>query len=169
MLEDATTRPAFIVASTDAVGRPATGATPTIVSSATTVVASGACTRDNGADAAQVGASSSSNGVGIFNCSFTTAATSKSGDKATLTIRIVDPANALAFITTTLDVTVGGGVSTETLAFDKATYATGEPLVVTRTAKDSAGNPVADGTVSPAVTFNRAFGGTPAGSGLYTG
>jgi len=164
---NANTRPAFIVAATDEAGRPAnTVAAPTIRSSATTVVSSGTCVRDEGTNP---GARSSANGVGFYNCSFTTAPTSKSGDTATLTIRIVDPADADAFITTTLDVTVGGGVSTETLAFDKATYAAGEPLVITRTAKDSAGNPVADGTASPAVSFNRSVGGTTPAAAFYTG
>jgi trimeric autotransporter adhesin len=165
LLDDTTTRPAFIVAATDSAGRPANAASaPTIVSSASTVVASGTCVLDNGTNA---GARSSVNGVGFYNCAFVTAATSKSGDKATLTIRIVDPADATKFITTTFDVTVGGTVATETIALDKATYAPGEAMVVTRTAVDSAGNPVADGVASPAVSFTKAIGGTAPTAGFY--
>jgi hypothetical protein len=42
-------------------------------------------------------------------------------------------------------------------------------MVITRTAKDSAGNPVADGTASPAVSFSKAVGGTAPTSGFYSG
>jgi hypothetical protein len=165
-LDDTTSVPAFIVKATDANGRVANAASaPTIVSSATTVVASGTCVLDDGA----VSGSSSGTGVGFYNCAFTTAASSKSGDKATLTIRIVDPADATKFITTTIDVTVGGSISTETLAFDKASYSSGEAMVITRTAKDSAGNSVADGSASPAVTFSKAVGGTAPVAGFYVG
>jgi trimeric autotransporter adhesin len=165
-LDDATTTPAFVVKATDAAGRVANAAAaPTIVSSASTVVASGTCVIDNGAT---VGASSGT-GVGFYNCAFTTAATSKSGDKATLTIRIVDPADATKFITTTIDVTVGGSISAETLAFNKATYAPGEGMVITRTGKDSAGNPVADGSTAAAITFSTTVGGTTPAAGFYVG
>jgi hypothetical protein len=165
-LDDATTTPAFVVKATDAANRVAnTVAAPTIVSSASTVVASGTCVLDNGAT---VGASSGT-GVGFYNCAFTTAATSKSGDKATLTIRIVDPADATKFITTTIDVTVGGSLSAETIAFNKATYVPGEGMVITRTAKDSAGNPVADGSAAAAITFSTTVGGTTPTAGFYVG
>jgi hypothetical protein len=40
-------------------------------------------------------------------------------------------------------------------------------MVITRTAKDSAGNPVADGTASPVVTFSKAIGGTAPAAGFY--
>jgi hypothetical protein len=165
-LDDTTTAPAFVVKATDANGRVANAtAAPTIVSSATTVVASGTCVLDDGATAG----ASSGTGVGFYNCAFTTAATSKSGDKATLTIRIVDPADATKFITTTIAVTVGGSISTETLAFNKTTYAPGEGMVITRTAKDASSNPVADGSASPAITFSTTVGGTTPAAGFYVG
>jgi len=165
-LDDTTSAPAFIVKATDANGRVANAANaPTIVPSSTVVVASGTCVLDDGA----VSGSSSGTGVGFYNCAFTTGASSKSGDKATLTIRIVDPADATKFITTTIDVTVGGSISTETIALDKTAYAPGEAMVITRTGKDSAGNPVADGSASPAVTFSKAVGGTAPAAGFYKG
>jgi trimeric autotransporter adhesin len=165
-LDDTTSVPAFIVRATDANGRNANAANaPTIVSSSTLVVASGTCVLDDGA----VAGSSSGTGVGFYNCAFTTAATSKSGDKATLTIRIVDPADATKFITTTIDVTVGGSIATETLAFNKASYAAGEGMIITRTARDSANNPVADGSASPAITFSTTVGGTTPAAGFYVG
>jgi hypothetical protein len=158
--------PAFIVKATDSADRVATAtAVPVIVSGTPTVVSGGTCALDDGS--APTTASSSTNGVGFYNCNFVTTTSAKSGDKATLTIRIVDPADATKFISTTYDVTVGGSVATETLAFDKTSYAPGEALVITRTAKDSAGNPVADGSASPAVTFNKAVGGTAPAAGFY--
>jgi hypothetical protein len=165
-LDDTTSVPAFIVKATDSTGRVATaGAAPTIVSSNTAVVASGSCALDDGAVADE---SSSTNGVGFYNCAFVTSASSKSGEKATLTIRIVDPADATKFISTTLDVTVGGSVSTETIAFDKSSYSPGEAMIITRSAKDSSGNAVADGTAAPAVTFTKGITGSVA-AGFYKG
>jgi trimeric autotransporter adhesin len=164
-LDDATTTPAFVVKATDANGRVANAANaPTIVSSSTAVVSSGTCVLDDGATAG-----ASSGGTGFYNCAFTTAASSKSGDKATLTIRIVDPADADKFLTTTIAVTVGGSISTETLAFNKTTYTPGEGMVITRTGKDSAGNPVADGSTAAAITFSTTVGGTTPAAGFYVG
>jgi hypothetical protein len=42
-------------------------------------------------------------------------------------------------------------------------------MVITRTAKDSAGNPVYDGAASPAVSFSKAVGGTAPAAGVYVG
>ena len=166
-LDNATTVPAFIVAATDSGGRAANLA-PSIVSSASSVVASGTCALDGGA--LPTTASSSTNGVGYYNCSFTTAASAKSGDKATLTIRAVDPADSTKYLTTTIDVTVGSTtVATETLSLDKTSYTPGEALIVTRTAKDASGNPVADGTDAPAVKFTKAPGGTAPAASNYVG
>ena len=162
-----TLTPAFIVKTTDSIGNVANIANalvPTIVSSNPVAVSGGTCVADNGA-----GVYSSGDGVGYYNCSFTTTALSKSGDKATLTISTLDPATGTTFLTTTLDVTVGGGRFTETLSLDKASYNPGEAMVVTRTAVDSAGNPVADGSAAPAVVFNKAVGGTAPGAGFYNG
>jgi hypothetical protein len=161
------TTPAFIVKATDSLGNAATGAVPTIVSGTPSVVTGGTCFLDNGSAPTTV--SSSTNGVGFYNCDFATAATAASGSKATLTIRIVDPADATLFLTTTIDVTVGGSVSTETLSLDKTSYATGEGMTVTRTAKDSAGNNVFDGAAAPAVTFTKSVGGTAPGASIYLG
>jgi hypothetical protein len=170
LLGTSTTVPAFIVKATDSSGRAANAsAVPTIASSNGLAVVTGACAKDGGytATAADVDYKSSTNGVGFYNCSFTGAANAVSGSKATLTISIVDPADATKKISTTLDVTIGGSVSTETVAFDKTAYAPGEAMVITRTAKDSAGNPVADGTASPVVSFSKAIGGTAPAAGFY--
>jgi hypothetical protein len=163
-----TSTPAFIVKATDSSGAVAnTLAVPAIVSSAAAVVSGGTCILDNGTDADY----SSGTGVGVYNCKFDTAANAVSGSKATLTIRVLDPADplAVAYLTTTVDVTVGGSIATETIAFDKTSYAPGEAMVITRTAKDSAGNPVFDGAAAPAITFSKSVGGTAPGASIYVG
>ena len=172
LLGTATTLPAFIVKATDSTGRVANAAAvPTVTSGNGLAVVSGTCALDGGytATAADADYKSSTNGVGFYNCNFTGAAAAVSGAKATLTISIVDPADATKKISTTLDVTIGGSVSTETLSFDKTAYAPGEGMVITRTAKDSAGNPVADGTASPLISFSKAVGGTAPAAGFYSG
>ena len=167
-LDAATTTPAFVIKATDSAGRVVnTVLAPSVVSLTSPAVATGGtCTKDDGA--LPTTASSSTNGIGFYNCNFVTAASSKSGDKATLTIRVTDPADATKYISTTFDITVGSStVSTEVLSLDKLAYAPGEAMVVTRTAKDSSGNPVADGTASPVVSFSKAVGGTVPATGFY--
>jgi len=166
-LTASTSTPAFIIAAKDSAGQLATAANaPTVISSNVTVVASGTCVLDDGATAY-----SSGEGFGLYNCSYTTAATAKSGDKATLTFRIADPLGTagIDYLTTTVDVTVGGSRYKETVAFDKASYSQGEAMVITRTAVDASGNPVADGSSAPAVVFNKAIGGTAPAAGFYVG
>jgi hypothetical protein len=169
-LNNSTTTPAFIVKATDANGNVASlGTNPTIVSSDLLVVSSGTCATDGGLDTTY---SSSTLGYGYYNCSFTTASSAKSGDKATLTIRTPNPADATTYLTTTYAVTVGGSITlgTETITFDKTSYVNGEQMLITRTAKDSSGNPVADGTSSPEITFSKAVGGTSTiAAGKYKG
>ena len=173
-LNTATTTPAFIVSTTDSGGRLVTSAAaPTVVSSNTTVVTGGTCILDNGQDgdfSSTVPSAGGTNGVGVYNCNFSTASIAKSGDKATLTIRVSDPASATGgFLTTTLAVTVGGSASTETIALNKESYEPGEAMIITRTAKDSAGNPVADGTAAPAIRFSKSVGGTTPVASRYLG
>jgi len=157
--------PAFTVvtkASDGTLANISSSGVPTIVSSATTVVASGICARDNDA-------TYGSGATGYYGCSFTAASSAKSGDKATLTVRTPDPANTAtgAYLTTTIDVTIGGSVAKEVISFDKSTYSTGEAMVVTITATDSSGNPVADGRTSPALTGSKAVGGALPAASYY--
>jgi hypothetical protein len=151
---------------TDSGGRAANrGALPTFTTSNAAAITGATCAVDGGA--LPTTASSSTNGVGFYNCNFVTAANAVSGAKATLTAAVVDPADATKEITTTINLTVGGSVSTETIAFDKTSYAPGEAMTITRTAKDSAGNPVADGSAAPAITFSKSVGGTAPAAGFY--
>ena len=157
-LNDLTTTPAFIIAAKDAAGQLATAASaPTVISSNLAVVASGSCVLDDGSSATY----SSGLGVGLYNCAFVTAATAKSGDKATLTFRIANPLVAGAFLTVTADVTVGGARFTESLAFNKSSYAPAEAMVITRSCVDSSGNKCADGSSAAAIVVNKNIGGDP--------
>ena len=174
------TTPAFVVKATDTNGNPVsltnsagTAIVPTIVSSDLTAVSGGTCVLDSGA--ATYG--SSTNGVGFYNCSFTTSANSVSGGKATLTIRTPDPADSTGatYLTATVPVTVGGKVATETLTSDATSYSPGQAMLLTLTGKDSAGNPVYDGAADAAsvsIVTSKALGGTAPASaftGWYVG
>jgi len=140
----------------DSGGNPVVGASVTIVSGTPAAVASGTC-----ADA-YLGVSD-----GYYTCEFTSAVGSKSGDKSTLTIRVPVPSSSpTTYYTVTADVTLGGSVATETVTFDKTTYSPGEGMVVTRTAKDSSGNPVYDGATAVALTGNKNINAIAAGSYL---
>jgi hypothetical protein len=107
-------------------------------------------------------------GFGVVHMTYATAATSKSGDTATLTINYQNAGGAL-ITATPLTIKIGGTIATESIAFDKTTYAAGEAMVITRTAKDSAGNPVYDGAAAPAITFSKAVGGTAPAASVYVG
>jgi len=167
------TTPAFVVTATDSGARATTTAiAPAITSSDANVVSGGTCVLDNGsnADYSALPSAGGTNSVGVYNCSFSAAANAASGGKATLTIAVADPSSTTGGkISTTLAVTIGGSISTETVTFDKTAYAPGEGMIITRTAKDSAGNPVADGSSAGAVTFNKAVGGTAPGASVYLG
>jgi len=164
-----TTTPAFIVKATDSLGALVNipSEVPAVVSSDLTVASGGTCVLDTAGEA------SLGDGYGYYNCSFAIVPSAASGSKATLTIRVLDPAraaNTVSYITTTYEVSVGGSpvTGTETLTFDKTSYEPGEAMVVTRSAKDSAGNPVFDGATAPAVTFTKAITGT-VGASTYVG
>jgi len=150
----------FSVTATDAGGRNVTGLSPAIVSSNVSAITTGSCTD----------ASSSLVQDGVYSCQVTPVVTSTSGMTATLRVRIPDPAVLTAtatdgpFVSTTYDVTMGGAVSTLVLSTDKATYAPGEVMVVTATAKDSSGNTPYDGQSGPTLRANKALGGSAAGS-----
>jgi trimeric autotransporter adhesin len=165
---DVISTPAFVVVVRDSAGNPVTAsATPTVTSSDPLVSTGGTCALDDGSSATF---SSSTNGIGFYNCSFSTVATAVSGAKATLTISIPNPASTTGgTLDATYAITVGGAVATHTLALNKATYEQGEGMTITRTAVDASGNPVYDGIIAPAVSFNRAIGGTAPGAAFYVG
>jgi len=163
----AATTPAIIVKATDASGTPVSGLTFTYKSSSTAVMTETlTCNEDVKATANVF----SSGGVGFYNCQVTSSTGAKSGDKATLTVRTIDPAgDGTTFLTSDVAFTIGGTASTgsEVLSFDKLSYAPGEAMIITRTGKDSSGNPVHDFLASPALTFTKAVGGTVPAAGVY--
>jgi len=163
----ATTYAAFVVKVTDSGGR-GVATTVTGVSSNTSVIASVSCAADDALSDYSTG------GVGYYNCSYTTAAGATSGQSATITFRMTDPAvtTSTAYITTAAQtVTIGGKIATETVAFDKAEYNPGEAMKITYTAKDASGNPVYDGAAYVSLTCNAAISGSVADLewGFYKG
>jgi len=165
------TVPAFIIKVTDSAGNlvnltSSVGAAivPTITSDTLTASGGGTCVLDSGA--ATYG---SGTGVGYYNCSFSTASTSVSGGKATLTVKTPNPADTTLNLTATVAITVGGSIATETIATDAASYDVGAGMTITQSAKDASGNPVFDGASAPAITANKALGGTTPAGGFYNG
>jgi len=147
-----TTSAAFTVKATDVNGIAVPGLTLEVLSSNGAVVTSGAAT-----------ATSAGQPSGSYYVAFTTATVSTSGQKATLTVRIADPASTTtpaAYLTVTKDVTTGGAAATETIKTDKSEYEPGEGMVITATCKDASGNPCVDGYPSlSALKANKALGG----------
>ena len=120
------------------------------------------------ASATTAGISTDPNGLGYYNASVAGATTAVSGTSTTITYYTA-LANGTLISASPVTITIGGSAATgtETLSLDKATYASGEGMTVTLTAKDSAGNPVYDGYASPAVSFNKATGGSAVAASYY--
>ena len=157
--------PAVVIVAKDSNGNVVPGLTITGLSSNAAVISATTVLETVGT-ALTTGAA----GPGTYLASVTSAVGGTSGATATVTFRTPNPAAAGTFISATpLTFKLGGSVVTETLAFGKATYLPGEAVVVTRTAKDASGNPVFDGAAAPAVTFNKALGGTAIGASFYVG
>ena len=153
------------ITATDAGARAVDGLTLTCVSGNTLVITG--CT-----------VTPSGLGLGEYYLAFSSAANSVSGQKATVTVRTVDPAvtTSTAYLTTTVDLTLGGVIATEVITLHddklalKSTFSPGEGMVIAITAKDSLGNPVYDGAASPDLTANKQLGGLGSlGSGSYYG
>jgi len=71
-------------------------------------------------------------------------------DSGTATITIADSYMASnAVVTATASINVAGAAWTGTMAWDKATYAPGEKMILTLTAKDSGGRAVVNGAANP--------------------
>jgi hypothetical protein len=157
------TTPAVVVHLTDAAGNAVLGATVAEVSSDVTVVNSDTSGTSCGQDDGTV------SGLGYYNCKFTTATSAASGKTATLTFRTNPSGDGVTFLTATVPITIGGSVSTETIALDKTSYTPAQAMTVTFTGKDSAGNPVYDGAATPPVTSSKLVGGTLPVASQYVG
>jgi hypothetical protein len=128
------TTPAFSVAVTDSNGNAvAAGATVKMTSSDATVITVGTCV--------EITASS-----GSFECSVSGAAAAVSGKTATVTFSVYSAATGLYdIVANALTFSIGGAIATVAVTLDNATYAAGETMVLTATAKDSSGNAAYDG------------------------
>jgi len=151
------TTPAVYLVAKDSSGNVVPGLTITGVTSNTSVIGASSCNGDNGA---------AGDGPGYYNCSVTSAAGGTSGATATVTFRTQLSTGAYVSATP-VTFALGGSLATGTLSLDKTSYAAGEAMIVTRTAKDSSGNAVYDGVASPAVVFNKAIGGTAPAAGEF--
>jgi len=153
----------FYVKATDANGNAIrSGLTwGTVLTSDATVIASGSVS------------STYSSTYGGYAVTASSSTGSTSGKKATLTIRVVDPAvtTSTAYLTITKDVTLGGSVAKEVITLDASSYEPGAGMVVKVTATDSLGNPVYDGAATPTLTANKAISGslTLSGHGVAGG
>jgi hypothetical protein len=156
--------PAVVIVAKDSAGVVVPSLTITGLSSDTTVISTATVLEAVGT-ALTTGAA----GPGTYLASVTSAGNGTSGKTATVTFRTL--LSTGAYISAApLTFTLGGSLATgtETISFDKASYASGEAMKVTVTAKDSAGNAVYDGLNAPALTASKAIGGALP-SGFYVG
>jgi trimeric autotransporter adhesin len=138
-----TTHAAMRATVLDAGGNPVVaGSTVRIVSSDETVIVPGTCAEYTvtGSTAATVAA------PGVFECSVSGAIGAVSGKTATITFEVRSATTGLWSLSATpITFAIGGDIASVALATDKATYAPGEAMTMTATAKDSAGNAPFDG------------------------
>jgi hypothetical protein len=158
-----TDQPTIAIRATDANGNSVSGLTFSLVSSNTTAV--------NSAAAAAAVCAEDATDPGFYECVATTTATSTSGQAATLTYRVVNPAvtTSTAYFTVDHAVTLGGSVSTWTVTANKASYEPGEAMILTATGVDASGNPISDGSAGPTfLASNKNLGGTALSSVFNT-
>jgi hypothetical protein len=153
----AATTPAVYIVAKDSSGQVVPGLTVTALSNNAAVIVSGSVVEDD---------ATAGDGPGYYNASVTSAPGGTSGASGTVVFRTLLSTGAYVS-TDAITFTLGGSLASMTLTLDKASYQVGEAMVVTRTAKDSAGNPVYDGVASPAVVFSKAIGGTAPAAGEY--
>jgi trimeric autotransporter adhesin len=139
-----TTTPAIRASVLDAGGNPvAAGSVVRIISSDESVIVPGACAEYTVTGSATV---ANTPAPGRFECVVSGANAAASGSKATVTFQVQNAATGLWSISATpITFAIGGTIASVELATDKTSYAPGEAMVMTATAKDSAGNPAADG------------------------
>ena len=106
-------------------------------------------------------------GTGFYNVSVVSAPNGVSGKSTVVTIRtqLADG----SYVSTPVTFTLGGAVVSTSVALDKTSYAPGEAMVLTVTAKDSAGNPSFDGqAILGSISSNKSVGGAlPAVSKVF--
>jgi hypothetical protein len=114
---------------TDSTGNPVNNVTPTVVSSDSTVIASGTC--------------SASTSTGASYCSVTSAANT-AGKTASVTFKTT--VSGVDVVSNPVTFTLGGALSKFSWAFGKTSYAPGEKMTITITGVDATGAPTFDGS-----------------------
>jgi hypothetical protein len=147
--------PAYVIVAKDSGGRVIPDLTITGTPADTSVIASTSVVIVTGGD--------DKNGRGYYNASVTGGAAANVGKKSVITWSTT-LADGVTKITTTSEATLGGTPATVTWSLDKTTYAPGAPVVITVTAKDSAGNAVGDGTYANLFAGASTLGGSITGS-----
>jgi len=162
------TTPFVTIKATDSAGNLIPGlAVTSKITSVEVIQASSVAAVTSAASLATAGVTTDANGLGYYNASVAGATAATSGQSTTVAYR-TQLTDGSYITSNAVTMSIGGGVATETIAFDKASYEPGEAMVFTRTAKDASGNPVFDGEDAPAVTFNKAISGT-IGASTYKG
>jgi hypothetical protein len=157
----AATTPALRAVVTDAAGVNvvAGAATVRLVSSNTAVITAGSCAEYTVTGTAGLAVPA----PGTFECSVSGAASALSGQTATITFQVLNPATGLYdIVATPITFAIGGSIASTVVSVNKTSYLPGEAIVMTATAKDSSGNAAADGQ-NPYLTTasaNMSVGGT---------
>jgi len=120
---------------TDSSGNPVNNVTPTVVSSDSTVIASGTC--------------SASTSTGASYCSVTSAANT-AGKTASVTFKTT--VSGVDVVSNAVTFTLGGALSKFSWAFGKTSYTPGEKMTITITGVDSTGAATFDGSKDIFVT-----------------
>jgi hypothetical protein len=140
-LSSSSVSPAVTVEALDANGNAVAGKTITGLSSNTLVIATATAVEDT----TTPDPTGYYGGPGYYNSAVTASGVATSGQTATVTYRYTADSGVTYISATPVTFTIGNSAAaTVTVTLDAATYAPGAKAKVTITAKDSAGNPVAD-------------------------
>jgi hypothetical protein len=149
--------PAVTVVAKDANGVVVPGLTITATPADTTIVASASAVI-----VTLAGAATDKNGLGYYNSAVTGGSATQVGKSTTIVYSTVVSA-LLTIKSAPVTIALAGTPKAVTWALDKTAYAPGEKVVITVSAKDSAGNAAADGT------YANLFAGATTASGSVTG
>jgi trimeric autotransporter adhesin len=156
-----TTTPAIRASVLDAAGNPvAAGSTVRIISSNDAVIVPGACAEYTTTGTAGLAVPA----PGRFECVVSGAVAAASGSTATITFQVQNAVTGLWSLSATpITFAIGGTIASVALATNATSYAPGEAMTMTATAKDSAGNAAADGLAPYAsISTNMTVVGAPA-------
>ena len=147
--------PAVVVVAKDANGVVVPGATVTGKPADVTIVASSAT-------AGPVNGTTDKNGPGYYNFDVTGGSSANVGKSTTIVYSTV--VSGVTISSAPVTIALAGTAATVTMTLDKTSYTPGAPVVITVTAKDSAGNAAADGTYANLFAGASTLGGAITGS-----